>query len=978
MTATQGKRKKAQVAAQMAASRDEQPQQLVTSIAASVSGPVQQEYEQGSPIHGLVQTDAGDPQATPSLHALQWRAAVISALMSEPETSLKRLSANSGLFWLDAAGVRNSHEAAGSMYTGKLEFGRMPVAPAGEVERKARVLTIFMRNNRPNPVLLTELLCLPDSGHFQWYYASGLVPIHESKDKGSGDGRRQAGDGEIREMIDERYRVLNQEALPLRVEANATVSMAVRFHPTFEPGFYDQWLLFRFEVARQYLSDLFSFTTQHAVLGLVVSASCLSNEDASVLFNAEARPFVPGWLRSLFDNEAVQSAGTKIPGSTGSEAPRPQENPRLLCSCCLEEVWGPGTWADKPQRAKANWDGDVHTLPCGHWYHSRCLHRILSPPPPFSRPRNAFGQEFLQCMSSECRECLGGEALEDLCRCTTQALVRRNKASINTDDKLFVTVARGGQISSASSCLSGEIDRWQQQMLALLDAEEEQIENDLHKYDMFEVNRTPGKGVLDADGRPRLKSAMSSTFLDLEVPGLLEKRPSVIYGDAVRIRFTAFCEAVLPFEYVGFVHSIKRTTVRLSIPQAVGELLVRRAISYLQSLRLSLKKSRDHRALAALDASVLPKQRRDERWTQPLWAHVRFSSVKYQAAFTRLRAAVDSLPRQPFLLPLVFPGHHPSARQIPSANGSLCQDDALKSATCPSGQEPAQSDRLGIDTEDVQRCLSATLNSEQCLAIDRMLTCSVSRDNALLVFGPPGTGKTLTLVEGVLLALALGGPATRVLCCAPSDSAADVIVQRLLIRAATFDLDPKDGRSPGQTPYYMPWRGSMGTAATLDTVQRASALDAKDGVNYNTNARQGQWILRLNPYTREIETVRAEVVPVSAELDSKSQRFVTPSREELEAVPVVVTTCASSSLLLERELKVGHFDYIVVDEAAQVSHPVTAHPRISCCCTFVSSRTQARWRQKGANGKVSSVHCKGQSLTWAIPCRGNRRSNRKP
>ena len=693
---------------------------------------------------------------------------------------------------------------------------------------------------------------------------------------------------------------------------------------------------------------------------------------------------MPGWLRSLFDNEAVQSAGTKILGSTGSEAPRPHENSRVLCSCCLEEVWEPGTWADKLHRVKANWDGDVHSLPCGHWYHSRCLHRMLSPPSPFSRPRNAFGQEILQCMSSGCRERLGGEALEDLCRCTTQALVRRNKASINTDDKLFVTVARGGQISSASS-LNGEIDRWQQQMLALLDAEEEQIENDLHKYDMFEVNRTPGKGVLDADGRPRLKSVMSRTFLDLEVPGLLEKRPSVIYGDAVRIRFTAFCEAVLPFEYVGFVHSIKRTTVRLSIPQAVGELLIRRAISYLQSLRLSLKKSRDHRALAALDASVLPKQRRDERWTQPLWAHVRFSSVKYQAAFTRLRAAVDSLPRQPFLLPLVFPGHHPSARQIPSANGSLCQADALKSATCPSGQEPSQSDRWGINSEDVQRCLSATLNSEQCLAIDRMLTCSVSRDNALLVFGPPGTGKTLTLVEGVLLALALGGPATRVLCCAPSDSAADVIVQRLLIRAATFDLDPKDGRAPGQTPYYMPWRGSMGTAATLDTErhsaalgQRASGLDEKDGVNDNTNASQGQWILRLNPYTREIETVRAEVVPVSAQLDIKSQRFVTPSREELEAVPVVVTTCASSSLLLEREIKVGHYDYIVVDEAAQVNQPVTAHPRISCSCTSVSSRIQARWRQKGAKGNVTSVHSKGQLLTSTIPYRGNRRSNRKP
>ena len=42
---------------------------------------------------------------------------------------------------------------------------------------------------------------------------------------------------------------------------------------------------------------------------------------------------------------------------------------------------------------------------------------------------------------------------------------------------------------------------------------------------------------------------------------------------------------------------------------------------------------------------------------------------------------------------------------------------------------------------------------------------------------------------------------------------------------------------------------------------------------------------------------------------------------------------------------------------------------MGCCQTKLA---------KGANGKVSSVHCKGQSLTWAIPCRGNRRSNRKP
>ena len=35
------------------------------------------------------------------------------------------------------------------------------------------------------------------------------------------------------------------------------------------------------------------------------------------------------------------------------------------------------------------------------------------------------------------------------------------------------------------------------------------------------------------------------SMLELQVPGLLERRPAVVYGDCIRFRFTAFLQSVL-------------------------------------------------------------------------------------------------------------------------------------------------------------------------------------------------------------------------------------------------------------------------------------------------------------------------------------------------------------------------------------------------------------------------------------------------
>ncbi len=352
---------------------------------------------------------------------------------------------------------------------------------------------------------------------------------------------------------------------------------------------------------------------------------------------------------------------------------------------------------------------------------------------------------------------------------------------------------------------------------------------------------------------------------------------------------------------------------------------------------------------------------------------------------------------------------------------------------------------MGLDAQQLEAALAqlpAALNAEQRLAIERMLCGSHGRQEALLVFGPPGTGKTLTLVEGMLSALAHHGAGYRILCCAPSDSAADVIVQRLISRAKDFHPPPPafapwqasgvppavgegecgsgDGEGGAESrsgflplglgewergaeqrrggdanaapraaaaesepaplpepeaapqerkeqPVLEKGEGSMLNVEELSqkapfgagtpVAQTCIAATKASGDLARQNAPAAQrvglggwvrggalaettrvggraaaegascsWVTRLNSCLRDIQTVRPDVVPYSTALDPESQRFVVPERRELLAVPILVTTCASAMLLGERGISPGHFDMIVIDEAAQALEPETLVP----------------------------------------------------
>lgn len=130
----------------------------------------------------------------------------------------------------------------------------------------------------------------------------------------------------------------------------------------------------------------------------------------------------------------------------------------------------------------------------------------------------------------------------------------------------------------------------------------------------------------------------------------------------------------------------------------------------------------------------------------------------------------------------------------------------------------------------------------------------------------PGTGKTVTIVEAIRQ-LVQTKPGTHILACAPSNSAADLIAERL------------NGLGKSQ-------------------------------------------VFRLNAVSRGTENVPAAVLALSrVTKDEGINRFVVPAAYELMNFRVVVSTCLSASLPYGIGVTRGHFSHIFIDEAGQATEP---------------------------------------------------------
>ncbi|KXN80947.1 Putative helicase mov-10-B.1 [Leucoagaricus sp. SymC.cos] len=137
-----------------------------------------------------------------------------------------------------------------------------------------------------------------------------------------------------------------------------------------------------------------------------------------------------------------------------------------------------------------------------------------------------------------------------------------------------------------------------------------------------------------------------------------------------------------------------------------------------------------------------------------------------------------------------------------------------------------------------------------------------------VVFGPPGTGKTVTLVEAMEQILKANSN-NKILACAPNNSAADLITQKLM------HLGPSE-------------------------------------------------IFRLNSITRNVEEYPKTLKRFA--LINDNTVFAVPPPEELAKYRVVVSTCLSGGIPASLGLKRGHFSHVFIDEAGQGKEPEVMVP----------------------------------------------------
>eukprot|EP00090_Calanus_glacialis_P008453 TRINITY_DN16803_c0_g1_i1.p1 TRINITY_DN16803_c0_g1~~TRINITY_DN16803_c0_g1_i1.p1 ORF type:complete len:987 (-),score=378.79 TRINITY_DN16803_c0_g1_i1:278-3136(-) len=153
-------------------------------------------------------------------------------------------------------------------------------------------------------------------------------------------------------------------------------------------------------------------------------------------------------------------------------------------------------------------------------------------------------------------------------------------------------------------------------------------------------------------------------------------------------------------------------------------------------------------------------------------------------------------------------------------------------------------------------------NPEQFSAVKHIVGGTSGRC-PYLVFGPPGTGKTVTIVEAIKQ-VAKVSPSCHMLACAPSNTAADLLTERL--------------------------------------VQHINKRD----------------IIRLHASSRVVAAIPGSVKDVS---NVREGKFFYPLLEQLVKYKVIVTTLVTAGRLVSAQFPQDHFTHVFIDESGQATEP---------------------------------------------------------
>ncbi|KAF9527401.1 RNA helicase [Crepidotus variabilis] len=315
----------------------------------------------------------------------------------------------------------------------------------------------------------------------------------------------------------------------------------------------------------------------------------------------------------------------------------------------------------------------------------------------------------------------------------------------------------------------------------LLWIEEAKMEQDLERYDI-----------------PDAVLTRYNKYYFLPVPGLAEKRPSVLVGDRMLVQEQGSTDSRW---FEGHVHVVRQAEVGLCFHSAFGRYSEGRKFH----VRFKLSRIPLRRQHYAMDTVFM-----EERVLFPLLPHLPHGPVQTKR-------------------------HISLSLYNPLISKNEPQYQAVVSIlTLPSGSAP------------------------------------------FVVFGPPGTGKTITIVEAIRQVLA-HNPQARVLACAPSNSAADLLASRLKVGLTRDQL----------FRFYAPSR-------------------FKNQVSDD-----------LLPYTYVNADGHFGVPP--------------PGKVRMASFRAIVTTCLSASVAHGIGMARGHFTHIFIDEAGQATEPEA----------FVSIKTMA-------------------------------------